>query len=43
MKRISIRKAISHLILYLNVYATGEERKGVEKAIAIFEDLEDSE
>ncbi|HII4096604.1 TPA: hypothetical protein ACY4J4_001672 [Enterococcus faecium] len=42
MKRISIRKAISHLRLYLNVYATGEERKGIEKAIAIFESMEDS-
>lgn len=43
MKRISIKKAISHLRFYLNACATGEERKGIEKAIAIFEDLEDSE
>lgn len=42
MKRLSIRTAIRRLRSYLITFATGEERKGIEKAIAIFEDLEDS-
>ncbi|MDO7880371.1 MULTISPECIES: hypothetical protein [Enterococcus] len=41
MKRISISKVIRHLRSYLNVYATGEERKGIEKAITIFESMEE--
>ncbi|MDA9428397.1 hypothetical protein B834_867 [Enterococcus mundtii 1A] len=41
MKRISIRKAIWHLRSYLYACATGEERKGIEKAIVIFESMEE--
>ncbi|MDB7086962.1 hypothetical protein PM729_04570 [Enterococcus mundtii] len=41
MKRISISKAIRRLRSYLYACATGEERKGIEKAIAIFESMEE--
>lgn len=41
MKRISIRKAIWHLRSYLYACATGEERKGIEKAFTIFESMEE--
>lgn len=41
MKRISISKAIRRLKSYLYACATGEERKGIEKAIVIFESMEE--
>ncbi|MDO7879993.1 MAG: hypothetical protein Q6A85_11135 [Enterococcus mundtii] len=41
MKRISISKAIRRLRIYLYACATGEERKGIEKAITILENMED--
>lgn len=43
MKRISIRTTIRRLRSYLYTCATGEERKGIEKAITIFESMEESE
>lgn len=41
MKRISISKAIRRLRSYLYTCATGEERKGIEKAITVLENMED--
>lgn len=41
MKRISISKAIRRLRSYLYTCATGEERKGIEKAIIIFQNMEE--
>ncbi|MGG5340192.1 hypothetical protein IGJ48_002904 [Enterococcus pernyi] len=41
MKRISIRTAIRRLRSYLITFATSEERKGLEKAITILENMED--
>ncbi|MDV7743635.1 hypothetical protein [Enterococcus mundtii] len=41
MKRISISKAIRRFRSYLYTCATGEERKGLEKAITIFESMEE--
>ncbi|MGX7701067.1 hypothetical protein [Enterococcus mundtii] len=43
MKRISISKAIRHLKGYLVTCATEEERIGIDKAITIFESMEESE
>ncbi|MGL9767151.1 hypothetical protein [Enterococcus sp. DIV0806c] len=41
MKRISISKAIRRLRSYLYACATNEERKGIEKAITILENMEE--
>ncbi|MGM0322915.1 MULTISPECIES: hypothetical protein [Enterococcus] len=42
MKRISIRTAIRRLRSYLIIFATAEERKGLEKA-TILENMEDGD